>query len=237
MTALKSDADLDPSQLRRGDPSSASTNGPTCRSTCHRDPPIDVTTSHDRFSLLGFGRNVLDLGIFGPAGHELGNAAGFRGWSGGARTGFMLSRDRRDAGIPHRPHRSGPWTLALGPVVLNPLGMGWQAQIVLIAGSQPSDRQLIDPRRIAKQLADRLVSRRFACAHRPFRWSGIESMTWPRPRRGGPGLHRLHRPQHELRQSGLGRNHGRWPPGRRRGGGHHQARALAGRRASRPGVG
>ena len=52
---------------------------------------IDVSTSHDRFSLLGIGRNVLDLGIFGPAGHELGNTEGFRGWSGGARAGFMLS--------------------------------------------------------------------------------------------------------------------------------------------------
>src|ERR1700754_3690780 len=52
---------------------------------------IDVSTSHDQFSLLGIGRNVLDMGIFGPAGHELGNAAGFRGWSGGARTGFVLS--------------------------------------------------------------------------------------------------------------------------------------------------
>jgi hypothetical protein len=52
---------------------------------------IDVSTSHDQFSLLGMGRNVLDLGIFGPAGHELGNTEGFRGWSGGARAGFMLS--------------------------------------------------------------------------------------------------------------------------------------------------
>ena len=31
---------------------------------------IDVSTSHDQFSLLGIGRNVLDLGIFGPAGHK-----------------------------------------------------------------------------------------------------------------------------------------------------------------------
>jgi len=28
---------------------------------------IDVSTSHDQFSLLGIGRNVLDLGMFGPA--------------------------------------------------------------------------------------------------------------------------------------------------------------------------
>src|ERR1700742_1026796 len=50
---------------------------------------IDVSTAHDQFSLLGIGRNVLDLGMFGPAGHDLGNADGFRDWSGGARAGFM----------------------------------------------------------------------------------------------------------------------------------------------------
>ena len=32
---------------------------------------IEVSTSHEQFSLLGIGRNVLDLGIFGPAGHQL----------------------------------------------------------------------------------------------------------------------------------------------------------------------
>jgi hypothetical protein len=31
---------------------------------------IDVRTSHDRFSLLGVARNVLDLGIFRPADYE-----------------------------------------------------------------------------------------------------------------------------------------------------------------------
>ena len=56
---------------------------------------IDVSTSHDQFSLLGIGRNVLDLGIFGPAGHELGNAEGFRGWSGGARAGSCCPRSTR----------------------------------------------------------------------------------------------------------------------------------------------
>src|SRR5688572_18114592 len=32
--------------------------------------------------------NVIDIGIFDPSGHELGNAQGFRGWSGGARRSF-----------------------------------------------------------------------------------------------------------------------------------------------------
>ena len=101
---------------------------------------IDVSTSHDHFSLLGIGRNVLDLGIFGPAGHELGNAEGFRGWSGGARAGFMLSAVNATPGYLAGPIEPGRWALALGPVVLNPLGMDWHAQITLTRGVQPSLR-------------------------------------------------------------------------------------------------
>ncbi len=103
---------------------------------------IDVSTSHDQFSLLGIGRNVLDLGIFGPAGHQLGNVAGFRGWSGGARAGFMLSAVNATPGYLSGPIDPGRWALALGPVVLNPLGMDWQARIVLSRGVQPSLRAI-----------------------------------------------------------------------------------------------
>jgi hypothetical protein len=105
---------------------------------------IDVSTSHDQFSLLGIGRNVLDLGIFGPAGHDLGNAKGFRGWSGGARAGFMLSAVNATPGYLAGPIDPGRWALALGPVVLNPLGMDWQAQITLTRGVQPSLRPAPD---------------------------------------------------------------------------------------------
>lgn len=98
---------------------------------------IDVGTSHDHFSLVGLGRNVLDLGIFGPAGHDLGNAEGFRGWSGGARTGFMLSANNATPGYLAGPIEPGRWALALGPVVLNPLGMGWEAHVSLTRGAQP----------------------------------------------------------------------------------------------------
>jgi hypothetical protein len=101
---------------------------------------IDVTTSHEQFSVLGIGRNVLDLGIFGPAGHDLGNVEGFRGWSGGARAGFMLSAVNATPGYLAGPIDPGRWALALGPVVLNPLGMNWHAQITLTRGVQPSLR-------------------------------------------------------------------------------------------------
>ena len=107
---------------------------------------IDVSTSHDQFSLLGIGRNVLDLGIFGPAGHELGNIEGFRGWSGGARAGFMLSAVNATPGYLAGPIHCGRWALALGPVVLNPLGMDWQALITLTRGVQPSLRPVPEVR-------------------------------------------------------------------------------------------
>ena len=96
---------------------------------------IRVSTSHDRFSLFGVARNVLDLGIFGPAGHDLGNTSGFRGWSGGARSGFTVSAGDATPGYLAGPIDPGRWALALGPVVLNPLGMGWQARIVLEHGA------------------------------------------------------------------------------------------------------
>jgi hypothetical protein len=112
---------------------------------------IDVSTSHDQFSLLGIGRNVLDLGIFGPAGHELGNIEGFRGWSGGARAGFMLSAVNATPGYLAGPIDPGRWALALGPVVLNPLGMDWQAQITLTRGVQPSLRPAPDSHPAARR--------------------------------------------------------------------------------------
>lgn len=95
---------------------------------------IDVGMSHDAFAVLGVARNVLDLGIFGPDGHDLGNAEGFRGWSGGARAGFTLSTTDATPGYLAGPIDPGRWALALGPVVLNPFGMKWQAHVQLHLG-------------------------------------------------------------------------------------------------------
>jgi hypothetical protein len=106
---------------------------------------IDVSTSHDRFSLIGVARNVLDLGIFGPAGHDLGNAEGFRGWSGGARTGFTLSATDATPGYLAGPIDPGRWALALGPVVLNPLGMDWRATIQLHRGGDNPVQPRVEP--------------------------------------------------------------------------------------------
>ena len=167
---------------------------------------IDVSTSHDQFSLLGIGRNVLDLGIFGPAGHEFGNVEGFRGWSGGARAGFMLSAVNATPGYLAGPIDPGRWALALGPVVLNPLGMDWQAQITLTRGRAAVDaggsgRQPGHPSRPRSQVGTGAICTRTQCiptAEAPDRRDGGRGhVDWP-------GFHRLHRPQHQLRQSGLG---------------------------------
>jgi hypothetical protein len=98
---------------------------------------IRVTTSHEDFSVGGIARNVLDLGIFGPAGYDLGNAAGFRGWSGGARDSFVVSSTYATPGYLAGPIEPGTWAVALGPVVLSPWGMSWQVHVTMERGQQP----------------------------------------------------------------------------------------------------
>jgi len=91
---------------------------------------------------------VLDLGIFGPAGHDLGNAAGFRGWSGGARDRFEISSAYATPGYLAGPIEPGPWAVALGPVVLSPWGMAWEAQVTLERGpsaSRPPESEAVQP--------------------------------------------------------------------------------------------
>ena len=95
---------------------------------------IRVSTSHDNFAVAGLARNVLDLGIFGPAGYDLGNAAGFRGWSGGARDGFVISSTHATPGYLAGPIDPGLWAVALGPVVMNPWGMAWQVCVTMERG-------------------------------------------------------------------------------------------------------
>ena len=101
---------------------------------------IRVATSHDDFSVAGVARNVLDLGIFGPAGYDLGNAAGFRGWSGGARDHFEVSTTYATPGYLAGPIEPGVWAVALGPVVLSPWGMAWDVHVTLERGRSLGER-------------------------------------------------------------------------------------------------
>src|SRR3984885_2799932 len=108
---------------------------------------IRVTTSPESFALGGLARNVLDLGIFGPGGYDLGNAAGFRGWSGGARDGFVISRTYATPGYLAGPIDPGVWAVALGPVVLSPWGMAWQVRVTMERGEdgQPEGGSVVAP--------------------------------------------------------------------------------------------
>jgi hypothetical protein len=103
---------------------------------------IRVTTSHEHFAVGGLIRNVLDLGIFGPAGHDLGSAAGFRGWSGGARDGFVVSGTDATPGYLAGPIEPGVWAVALGPVVLSPWGMAWQVHVTLERGEPATESEI-----------------------------------------------------------------------------------------------
>ncbi len=100
---------------------------------------IRVTTAHSDFGVGASVRNILDLGIFGPAGYELGNAAGFRGWSGGARDRFEISSSYATPGYLTGPIEPGVWAVALGPVVLSPWGMAWDVRVTMERGEPEAE--------------------------------------------------------------------------------------------------
>ncbi|MGH3364524.1 MAG: CehA/McbA family metallohydrolase [Nocardioidaceae bacterium] len=78
--------------------------------------------------------NVIDIGIFDPSGKELGDAAGFRGWSGGARRSFRISRGSATPGYIPGPMTPGRWHVILGPVGIVPPGIDWTVTVTLRFG-------------------------------------------------------------------------------------------------------
>ncbi|GEC10661.1 phosphoesterase [Streptomyces spinoverrucosus] len=93
---------------------------------------VSVSTSFDPFvAVPGVMENVLDIGLFDPT--------GFRGWSGGARRDFTVSAADATPGYIPGDVQPGTWSVALGPIVYNPKGMGWEVRITLEFG-EPADR-------------------------------------------------------------------------------------------------
>ncbi|KQW49477.1 hypothetical protein ASC77_09835 [Nocardioides sp. Root1257] len=78
--------------------------------------------------------NVVDIGIFDPSGAGLGNAAGFRGWSGGARRSFRLSRTSATPGYLPGPISKGRWRIALGPYQITGPGTPYEVRVTLHHG-------------------------------------------------------------------------------------------------------
>ncbi|HEX3783389.1 MAG TPA: CehA/McbA family metallohydrolase [Pseudonocardiaceae bacterium] len=83
----------------------------------------------------GLPGNACDIGIFGPAGHELGNQRGFRGWSGGARRSFRLSAADATPGYLPGPIEPGTWQLLLGPYTVAPQGLTYQVEVEITFGA------------------------------------------------------------------------------------------------------
>lgn len=89
---------------------------------------LTVRCAYDRSA------GVLDLGLFDPSGHGLGNRDGFRGWSGSARTEVTVSTTDATPGYLAGPIRAGTWNVVLGPYLVPPEGLDWRVEIEASAG-------------------------------------------------------------------------------------------------------
>lgn len=90
---------------------------------------IEVSYRYDRPEPAlpgGLAGNTLDIGIFDPD--------GFRGWSGGARSSFRLSRSEATPGYLPGPITPGRWRVALGPYSVAATGLHWEVTVTLRFG-------------------------------------------------------------------------------------------------------
>jgi hypothetical protein len=96
---------------------------------------IEVSYDYDSTSTpVGMSANVIDIGMFDPSGHDLGDAAGFRGWSGGARRSFRISRSAATPGYIPGTITPGRWHVILGPFTVVPPGVDWTLSVTLHFG-------------------------------------------------------------------------------------------------------
>lgn len=106
---------------------------------------LAVRYRHDRPAPApGVAGNALDIGIFDQRGHQLGDAAGFRGWSGGSRDSFVISRAQATPGYLPGPVDPGSWHVVLGPYTVAPQGMNWTVEVTLRFGA-PGPAAVPDP--------------------------------------------------------------------------------------------
>ncbi|MCH7699157.1 MAG: CehA/McbA family metallohydrolase [Chloroflexi bacterium] len=92
------------------------------------------------------GQNVVDVGIFDQRGHdEL--TGGFRGWSGGSRTGFYISHRDATPGYIRGPLAPGEWSVVLGcPTLRGERARYWvDIDIDVDPNAGASDVQLFAP--------------------------------------------------------------------------------------------
>ncbi|MFB9236944.1 CehA/McbA family metallohydrolase [Plantactinospora siamensis] len=96
---------------------------------------ISVRYSYDRPTPpAGYDGNALDIGIFDASGYDLGNARGFRGWSGGFRDNFTISASDATPGYLPGPIEPGTWHIIVGPYKVAPQGLNWTVTVTLEFG-------------------------------------------------------------------------------------------------------
>jgi hypothetical protein len=96
---------------------------------------ISVSYSYDRPAApAGQAGNALDIGMFDQRGVQLGDRAGFRGWSGGFRTEFTISASDATPGYLPGPVHPGTWYVILGPYTVHPQGLNWTVTVTLSFG-------------------------------------------------------------------------------------------------------
>jgi predicted metal-dependent phosphoesterase TrpH len=98
---------------------------------------------HPHDTGLGFSENVVDIGIFDPSGKGLGKADGFRGWSGGARRHFRITRHWATPGYLAGRLTPGRWHVILGPFLITPPGTRWRVTVTMFHGT--SDKPAFEP--------------------------------------------------------------------------------------------
>ncbi|MEJ7832575.1 MAG: CehA/McbA family metallohydrolase [Nocardioides sp.] len=107
----------------------------------------EIRVSYDYTPLqtgAGFSANVIDIGMFDSSGFGLGNAAGFRGWSGGARKAFRIGHAGATKGYLPGPINPGVWRVILGPFLVLPPGVDFSVTVTLRFG-QPGPRFKAQP--------------------------------------------------------------------------------------------
>lgn len=106
---------------------------------------IAVRYSYDRpVPPPGVAGNALDIGVFDASGYQLGNARGFRGWSGGFRDSFTISRSAATPGYLPGRIEPGRWHVVLGPYTVAPQGLAYRVEITLRYGA-PGPAFVPDP--------------------------------------------------------------------------------------------
>jgi hypothetical protein len=103
--------------------------------------PVEVPAGVNRITVAygydrptpppGYNGNALDIGIFDQDGYDLGDAKGFRGWSGGFRTEFSISATDATPGYLPGPVRRGTWHIIVGPYTIAPQGLHWTVTVTL----------------------------------------------------------------------------------------------------------